>query len=336
MNWKDQVVLITGGTGSFGKKFTKILLEEQQPRKIIIFSRDELKQHEMQVGGYNHESLRYFIGDIRDRERLLRAMHGVDIVVHAAALKQVPACEYNPMEAIKTNIMGTANVVEAALDASVKKVLTVSTDKAVSPANLYGATKLAAEKLTIQSNAYAAGSATRYSCVRYGNVVGSRGSVVPLFLKQRGNGMITITDDRMTRFWLSLEQGVRFVINCIEQMEGGEVFIPKIPSTKVTDLARAIAPKAELDIIGIRPGEKLHEMLISEDEARNTVELDKMFVVQPAEATWFGYSWQAKGKPLSEGFYYSSDNNTEWLDIDGIKKYIAPFEELFSQGKLEG
>jgi UDP-N-acetylglucosamine 4,6-dehydratase len=336
MNWKDQVVLITGGTGSFGKKFTKVLLEEQKPRKIIIFSRDELKQHEMQVGGYNHQSLRYFIGDIRDRERLLRAMHGVDIVVHAAALKQVPACEYNPMEAIKTNIMGTANVVEAALDAGVKKVLTVSTDKAVSPANLYGATKLAAEKLTIQSNAYAAGSATRYSCVRYGNVVGSRGSVVPLFLKQRENGVITITDDRMTRFWLSLEQGVRFVINCIEQMEGGEVFIPKIPSTKVTDLARAIAPKAKLDIIGIRPGEKLHEMLISEDEARNTVELDKMFVVQPAEAIWFGYSWQAKGKTLAEGFYYSSDNNTEWLDIEGIKKYIAPFEELFSQGKLEG
>ena len=336
MNWKDQVVLITGGTGSFGKKFAKILLEEKQPKKIIIFSRDELKQHEMQVGGYNQENLRYFIGDIRDRERLLRAMHAVDIVVHAAALKQVPACEYNPMEAIKTNIMGTGNVMEAALDAGVKKVMTISTDKAVSPANLYGATKLAAEKLTIQSNAYAAGSATRYSCVRYGNVVGSRGSVVPLFLKQRGNGKITITDDRMTRFWLSLDQGVRFVITCIEQMEGGEVFIPKIPSTRVTDLARAIAPKAEINIIGIRPGEKLHEMLISEDEARHTVELDKMFVVQPAEAIWFGYSWQSVGRLLDEGFYYSSDNNAEWLDIEGIKKYIAPFEELFAQGQLEG
>ncbi|WKZ36465.1 MAG: UDP-N-acetylglucosamine 4,6-dehydratase (inverting) [Anaerolineales bacterium] len=336
MDWKKQVVLITGGTGSFGKKFTKILLEEHQPKKVIIFSRDELKQHEMRVGGYNHPSLRYFIGDVRDRERLVRAMHGVDIVVHAAALKQVPACEYNPMEAIKTNIMGTANVVEAALDAGVKKVLTVSTDKAVSPANLYGATKLAAEKLTIQSNAYAGGSATRFSCVRYGNVVGSRGSVVPLFLNQRGNGKITITDDRMTRFWLSLEQGVRFVIHCIEQMEGGEVFIPKIPSTKVTDLAKAIAPDAELDIIGIRPGEKLHEMLISEDEARHTIELDTMFVVQPAEATWFGYSWKDRGKPLAEGFYYSSDNNTEWLDVKGIKKYVAPFEDLFAQGKLEG
>jgi UDP-N-acetylglucosamine 4,6-dehydratase len=336
MDWKNQIVLVTGGTGSFGKKFTKILLEERSPKKVIIFSRDELKQHEMQVGGFNDERLRYFIGDVRDRERLVRAMHGVDVVVHAAALKQVPACEYNPMEAIKTNIMGTANVVEAALDAGVKKVLTVSTDKAVSPANLYGATKLAAEKLTIQSNAYAGGSATRFSCVRYGNVVGSRGSVVPLFLKQRSNGKITITDDRMTRFWLSLEQGVRFVIHSIEQMEGGEVFVPKIPSTKVTDLARAIAADAKLEIIGIRPGEKLHEMLISEDEARHTVELETMFVVQPAEATWFGYSWQDRGKILAEGYSYSSDNNSEWLDVEGIKKYVAPFEELFAQGKLEG
>jgi UDP-N-acetylglucosamine 4,6-dehydratase len=336
MNWKDQVVLVTGGTGSFGKKFIKILLEEKQPKKVIVYSRDELKQHEMQVGGYNQENLRYFIGDIRDRERLVRALHGVDIVVHAAALKQVPACEYNPMEAIKTNIMGTANVVDASLDAGVKKVLMVSTDKAVSPANLYGATKLAGEKLTIQSNAYAGGSATRFSCVRYGNVVGSRGSIVPLFLKQRASGRVTVTDDRMTRFWLSLEQGVRFVISCIEQMEGGEVFIPKIPSTKVVDLAKAIAPDARIEIIGIRPGEKLHEMLISEDEARHTIELDKMFVVQPAEATWFGYSWKDKGKELKEGYHYSSDNNSEWLDIEGIKKFIAPFEELFKQGKLEG
>ncbi len=336
MDWKNQVVLVTGGTGSFGKKFTRILLDEYNPKKVIIFSRDELKQHEMQVGGYNDPRLRYFIGDVRDRERLVRAMHGVDVVVHAAALKQVPACEYNPMEAIKTNIMGTANVVEAALDAGVKKVLTVSTDKAVSPANLYGATKLAAEKLTIQSNAYAAGSSTRYACVRYGNVVGSRGSVVPLFLKMRPTGRVTITDERMTRFWLSLEQGVRFVIHCIEQMEGGEVFVPKIPSTKVTDLARAIAPEAKIEIIGIRPGEKLHEMLISEDEARHTIEMERMFVVQPAEATWFGYSWKDKGKPLAEGFSYSSDNNSEWLDLEGIKKFIAPFEELYKQGKLEG
>ena len=336
MDWKNQVILITGGTGSFGKKFTEILLKEKQPKKVIIFSRDELKQHEMQVMGFNQPNLRYFIGDVRDRERLTRAMHGVDVVVHAAALKQVPACEYNPMEAVKTNIMGTSNVLEAALDAGVKKVMTISTDKAVNPVNLYGATKLAAEKLTVQSNAYAAGTATRYSCVRYGNVVGSRGSVVPVFLKQRESGKVTITDDRMTRFWLSLEQGVRFVIHCIEQMEGGEVFVPKIPSMKVIDLASAIAPKAKVNIIGVRPGEKLHEVLISEDEARNTIELKDMFVVQPAEAIWFGYQWQDKGKLLGDDFRYSSDNNTEWLDLEGIKKYIAPFEMLYTQGKLEG
>ncbi|HXF84749.1 MAG TPA: UDP-N-acetylglucosamine 4,6-dehydratase (inverting) [Anaerolineales bacterium] len=336
MDWKNQVVLITGGTGSFGKKFTQILLAEKQPKKIIIFSRDELKQYEMRTGGFDHPSLRYFIGDVRDRERLVRAMHGVDIVVHAAALKQVPACEYNPMEAIKTNILGTANVLEAALDAGVKKVMTISTDKAVNPVNLYGATKLAAEKLTVQSNAYAAGTATRYSCVRYGNVVGSRGSVVPLFLKQRANGTVTITDERMTRFWLSLEQGVHFVIECIEQMEGGEVFVPKIPSTRVIDLARAIVPNAKIEIIGIRPGEKLHEDLISEDEARHTVELEKMYVIQPAEASWFGYSWKDKGKPLPEGFTYTSNNNTQWLTIEEIRRFVEPFEELFRQGKLEG
>ncbi|PKN92315.1 MAG: UDP-N-acetylglucosamine 4,6-dehydratase (inverting) [Chloroflexi bacterium HGW-Chloroflexi-6] len=336
MDWTNKVILITGGTGSFGKKFTKILLAEKNPKKVIIFSRDELKQHEMRVAGYNDPRLRYFIGDVRDRERLVRAMHGVDIVVHAAALKQVPACEYNPMEAIKTNIIGTSNVIEAALDAGVGKVLALSTDKAVSPANLYGGTKLVAEKLVIQSNAYAAGTATRYSCVRYGNVVGSRGSIVPLFLKQRASGKITVTDERMTRFWLSLEQGVHFVITCIEQMEGGEVFVPKIPSTKVVDLARAIAPEAQIEIIGIRPGEKLHEDLLSADEARHAIELDKMYVVQPAEATWFGYSWKDKGKPLPEGFSYTSDNNTEWLDVEGIKKYIAPFEADFVNGTLEG
>ncbi|MCL4531107.1 MAG: UDP-N-acetylglucosamine 4,6-dehydratase (inverting) [Chloroflexi bacterium] len=335
MDWKNQVVLVTGGTGSFGKKFIEIMLKDFQPKKIIVFSRDELKQHEMQTMGFNHPSLRYFIGDVRDRERLLRAMHGVDIVVHAAALKQVPACEYNPMEAVKTNIMGTSNVVEAALDAGVKKVMALSTDKAVNPVNLYGATKLAAEKLTVQSNAYAAGTATRYSCVRYGNVVGSRGSVVPVFLKQRENGSVTITDDRMTRFWLSLEQGVRFVIACIERMHGGEVFVPKIPSMKVIDLAKAIAPKAKVNIIGIRPGEKLHEVLISEDEARNTVELDDMFIVKPPETLW-ERNLQYEGRSLPDGFRYSSDNNAEWLDIEGIKKFIAPFENLYAVGKLEG
>ena len=332
MNWKQQVILITGGTGSFGKKFIDIMLREFQPKKLIIYSRDELKQHEMRIAGFDHPSLRYFIGDVRDVERLRRAMHGVDIVVHAAALKQVPACEYNPMEAIKTNIMGTSNVVEAALDAGVKKVMAISTDKAVNPINLYGATKLAAEKLVVQSNAYAGANITRYACVRYGNVVGSRGSVVPVFLAQRKSGRVTLTDDRMTRFWLSLEQGVHFVISCIEQMHGGEVFVPKIPSMTVADLARAIAPQARIEIVGIRPGEKLHEVLISENEARTTIELKNMYVVQPSEAMWFVYDWESKGKYLPDGFRYASDTNTEWLDIEGIKKFIAPYEESYSEG----
>jgi UDP-N-acetylglucosamine 4,6-dehydratase len=332
MDWQKKTVLVTGGTGSFGKKFVEIMLKEYHPIKVIIYSRDELKQHEMRSAGFDHPSLRYFIGDVRDQERLWRAMHGVNIVVHAAALKQVPACEYNPMEAIKTNIMGTSNVIEAALDSGVEKVMSLSTDKAVNPVNLYGATKLAAEKLVVQSNAYAAGTATRFSCVRYGNVVGSRGSVVPVFLKQRENGAVTITDKRMTRFWLSLEQGVHFVIRCIEQMHGGEVFVPKIPSMKLIDLARAIAPKARIEVIGIRPGEKLHEVLISEDEARSTVELEDMFVVQPAEAMWFVHDWKSQGKPLPDGFRYASDTNPHWLDLEGIQKFIAPFEEVYANG----
>ncbi|HEX8992357.1 MAG TPA: UDP-N-acetylglucosamine 4,6-dehydratase (inverting) [Anaerolineales bacterium] len=335
MDWQNQVILITGGTGSFGKKFVEIALNDLHPRKIIVFSRDELKQHEMRTAGFDQSSLRYFIGDVRDRERLTRAMHGVDVVVHAAALKQVPACEYNPMEAVKTNIMGTSNVVEAALDAGVKKVMALSTDKAVNPVNLYGATKLAAEKLTVQSNNYAAGSATRYACTRYGNVVGSRGSVVPVFLSQREHGKVTVTDDRMTRFWLSLEQGVRFVIDCIDQMHGGEVFVPKIPSMKVIDLAKAIAPAAAISVIGIRPGEKLHEVLISEDEARNAVERDHMFIVKPPETLW-ERNLHYDGTPLPEGFRYSSDNNKEWLDIEGIRRFVEPFERLYAVGKLGG
>jgi len=332
MNWKDKVILITGGTGSFGKKFVEVMLKEYHPKKLIVYSRDELKQLEMRAAGFDHPSLRYFIGDVRDQERLRRAMHGVDIVVHAAALKQVPACEYNPMEAIKTNIMGTSNVIEAALDSGVEKVMSLSTDKAVNPVNLYGATKLAAEKLVVQSNAYAAGTATRYSCVRYGNVVGSRGSVVPVFIQQRSSGKLTLTDERMTRFWLSLEQGVHFVIRCIEQMHGGEVFVPKIPSMKVLDLARAIAPHARVEVIGIRPGEKLHEVLISEDEARTAVELGDMFVVLPAEGMWFVYDWKSRGKSLPADFRYTSDTNTHWLDLESIQKFIAPFEEAYANG----
>lgn len=322
MNWNDQVVLITGGTGSFGRKFVQMMLEEYKPAKIIVFSRDELKQHEMREAGLTDSSLRYFIGDVRDLSRMRRAMHGVDVVVHAAALKQVPACEYNPMEAIMTNIMGGRNVVEAALDMGVNKVMALSTDKAVNPINLYGATKLAAEKLFVQSNSYAGGTGTRFSCVRYGNVVGSRGSVVPVFLRQRATGVITITDERMTRFWLSLEQGVRFTIRCIEQMHGGEVFVPRIPSMRIVDLAKVLAPDAEIEFIGIRPGEKLHEVLISEDEARHTVELEDMFVVEPAQPMWFGRYWQENGKSLPDGFRFASDTNEEWLSAGQIRAIV--------------
>jgi UDP-N-acetylglucosamine 4,6-dehydratase len=325
MDWSNKSVLVTGGTGSFGKKFVEIMLQEFHPARLIIFSRDELKQHEMQVSGFDHPSLRYFIGDVRDQQRLFRAMHGVDIVVHAAALKQVPACEYNPMEAIKTNILGSSNVVEAALDARVAKVLALSTDKAVNPINLYGATKLAAEKLFVQSNSYAAGTTTRFSCVRYGNVVGSRGSVIPIFLQQRQNGKLTITDPRMTRFWLTLEQGVRFVIRCTEQMRGGEVFVPKIPSTRIADLARVIAPQAELEVIGIRAGEKLHEVLIHEDEARQTLELEDMFIVAPTHTLW-QRDLQYEGRPLPDGYRYSSEANQYWLSDEEIRAILAPLE----------
>ncbi len=330
MNWKNKTVLVTGGTGSFGKAFIRILLEEEQPEKVIVFSRDELKQHEMRAAGFDHPNIRYFIGDIRDLERMKRAMYGVDVVVHAAALKQVPACEYNPMEAIKTNILGSSNVVEAALEAGVEKVMALSTDKAVNPVNLYGATKLAAEKLTVQSNAYSGDRPTRFSCVRYGNVVGSRGSVVPVFLRQRASGKVTVTDERMTRFWLSLEQGVRFVLRCIDQMQGGEVFVPKLPSTTLMDLVAVIAPDAEVEVVGIRPGEKLHEVLVSEDEARSAVELEDMYVIQPAQGPWFVHSWEKQGKQLPDGFRYSSDANPDKLNPAQIKELVAPFEQATS------
>jgi len=327
MDWKNKVILVTGGTGSFGKKFIEVMLKEYQPAKLIVFSRDEQKQHEMRQAGFDHPNLRYFIGDIRDAARLRRAFEGVDFVVHAAALKQVPACEYNPMEAVKTNILGSSNVIDAALDAGVERVIALSTDKAVNPINLYGATKLAAEKLFVQSNAYAGGRRSRFACVRYGNVVGSRGSVVPVFLRQREEGAITITDERMTRFWITLEQGVRFVIRCLEEMHGGEVFVPKIPSMKVVDLARVVAPEAKINVIGIRPGEKLHEVLISEDEARTVVELDDMYVVQPAEALWFGRDWEKQGKAINDEFRYASNNNTEWLSADEIGDIVEQVEE---------
>jgi UDP-N-acetylglucosamine 4,6-dehydratase/5-epimerase len=325
MNWQDSVVLVTGGTGSFGRKFTEILLREHRPRKLIVFSRDELKQHEMrqQYPEGAESPLRFFIGDVRDRERLERAFHGVDIVVHAAALKQVPACEYNPFEAILTNVMGAKNIIDAAIDQQVSKILALSTDKAVNPVNLYGATKLCAEKLFVQGNAYAGVAGTRFSCVRYGNVVGSRGSVIPLFLQQRQRGRLTVTDPRMTRFWITLEQGVRFVIRCLERMHGGEVFVPKIPSMNIMDLAQAVAPQCDVEEVGIRPGEKLHEVLISEDEARNTVEVDDMFVVlQPYHPLWVEENWRS-GRALPADFRYGSDNNAQWLKASDLEKLVA-------------
>lgn len=315
-------ILITGGTGSFGKKFTEhVLTHEADVQRLVIFSRDELKQHEMRTQGFNDPRLRYFIGDVRDADRLRRAMQGIDTVVHAAALKQVPACEYNPIEAVMTNIMGAKNVIEAALDSGVQKVLAMSTDKATAPVNLYGATKLVAEKLFVQANSYSGFEGARFACVRYGNVVGSRGSVVPLFEQQRLSGKVTVTDKRMTRFWITLEQGVQFVLSCIEQMHGGEVFIPKIPSMNIMDLVATVAPECEVEFMGIRAGEKLHEAMISEDEARQSVELDDRYVILPAHAWWSKKNW-VEGRPLPDGFSYSSDSNDQWLTGKHLQRMI--------------
>jgi UDP-N-acetylglucosamine 4,6-dehydratase len=327
MNWPEQTVLITGGTGSFGKKFAEIMLREYRPKRLVIFSRDELKQHDMRAAGFDDSSLRYFIGDVRDAGRLQRAFSGVTVVVHAAALKQVPACEYNPFEAIQTNIMGGRNVIDAAIDKSVERILALSTDKAVNPVNLYGATKLCAEKVFVQANAYAGAQDTRFSCARYGNVVGSRGSVIPVFLEQRKRGRITVTDPRMTRFWLTLEQGVRFVIRAIEQMHGGEIFVPKIPSMRLVDLAEAVAPGCAIEFIGIRAGEKLHEVLLSEDEARNAVETDGMYVIQPTHPWWKRAHW-IHGRPLPQGFRYTSDSNEQWLSHEQLQELIEPGSAL--------
>ena len=325
---KGKSVLITGGTGSFGKKFARKVLRECDPAKVIIFSRDELKQHEMRVAGMNDPRLRYFIGDVRDYKRLKRAMYGVDVVVHAAALKQVSACEYNPIEAVETNIEGARCIIDAALDNGVKNVIALSTDKAVNPVNLYGATKLVAEKLFVQANSYSGDGPTRFSCVRYGNVVGSRGSVIPLFMEQRETGKVTVTDPRMTRFWITLEQGTNFVLRCLKVMSGGEVFVPRISSMKIIDLVKAIAPDCEVEEVGIRPGEKMHEMLISEGEAKYTVELPDMFVVRPVY-TWWGTEKEIEGRRLPEGYCYSSDNNHMWLSVEDLQEMcVEAMEEL--------
>ncbi len=318
LDLNDKVILVTGGTGSFGRKFTEVVLKKWQPKKLIIFSRDEYKQLEM-AREFDSPALRFFIGDVRDGDRLHRAMRGVDIVIHAAALKQVPACEYNPFEAVKTNILGGANVIDAAIDCEVGKVLAISSDKAVNPINLYGATKLCAEKLFVQGNFYSTTHGTRFSCARYGNVVGSRGSVIPLFIQQRSNGTVTVTDERMTRFWLTLENGVEFVLKALGAMRGGEIFVPKIPSMRIIDLVKTIAPNCTVKFTGIRPGEKIHEVLISEDEARQTVQLEDMFVIYSTHDGFRLSDAPLSGKPLSEGFRFASDQNDQWLTMEQLK-----------------
>jgi UDP-N-acetylglucosamine 4,6-dehydratase/5-epimerase len=328
MQWNELTLFVAGGTGSFGKKFAAVVLKKYRPKKLIIFSRDELKQSEMRQQFAEYDStLRFFIGDVRDHDRLCRAMQGVDIVVHAAALKQIPSCEYNPFEAVMTNIIGSRNVIDAAIDCGVKRAILVSTDKAVNPVNLYGATKLCAEKLFIHGNAYSGAKGARFAAVRYGNVVGSRGSVVPLFAEQRKNGCVTITDERMTRFWITLEKGVNLVVRVIEEMKGGEIFVPKLPSMRVVDLAEAIAKDAKVRVIGIRPGEKLHEQLISEHEARYALEYEDHFVILAPHA-WEDRDYLVGGRPVPDGFRYSSDNNSTWLDPTDFAALVANHPEL--------
>ncbi|WLD93090.1 UDP-N-acetylglucosamine 4,6-dehydratase (inverting) [Alkalihalobacillus sp. AL-G] len=323
MNLSQKTILVTGGTGSFGKQFIKKVLQEDV-KKVIVFSRDELKQYEM-AKEFTDSRMRFFIGDVRDKDRLYRAFDGVDIVIHAAALKHVGACEYNPFEAVKTNINGAQNIIEAAIDRGVRRVIALSTDKACSPINLYGATKLASDKLFVAANSYAGDKDTRFAVVRYGNVVGSRGSVVPFFQNIKHTGTLPVTDTRMTRFWITLDQGVQFVVDNLQRMKGGEIFVPKIPSMNVLDLAEAIAPECDIEVVGIRPGEKLHEAMITEDDARRTLEYDSYYVIQP-EFPWWKKEFSNGGTPLSDDFRYSSETNTEWLSVEDLRNLIQQKE----------
>ena len=319
-------ILITGGTGSFGQQCAAFLLTHCRPRRVVIFSRDEVKQHEMRerFSYFEGSVMRYFIGDVRDRERLYRAFRGVDFVVHAAALKQVVTAEYNPLEVIKTNVLGASNIIDAAIDCKVKKVIALSSDKAVNPVNLYGATKLCADKLFVAAGVYDGPRDTRFAVVRYGNVIGSRGSVVPEFLGRRASGVLPITDPRMTRFWITLEQAVKFVAKSLAVMEGGEIFVPKIPSMRVVDLAQAIVPDCRHEIVGIRPGEKLHEVLLTEEEARRTIEFDDHYVIRPhAVRSDCNGDHLRSGRPVHEGFRYSSESNTDWLTTETLKQIIS-------------
>ncbi|MCI0510289.1 UDP-N-acetylglucosamine 4,6-dehydratase (inverting) [Chromohalobacter sp.] len=321
--FEGKTILVTGGTGSFGHTFIPMTLEKYNPKKIIIFSRDEMKQWEM-AKKFQHDSrVRFFIGDVRDRERVYRALDGVDFVVHAAATKIVPTAEYNPFECVKTNVQGAMNLIDACIDKGVKKVVALSTDKASSPINLYGATKLTSDKLFVAGNSYAGGHETRFAVVRYGNVMGSRGSVIPFFMSIRDKGTLPITDERMTRFMISLEQGVELVWHAFQDMEGGEIYVKKIPSMNVTDLARVIAPEAKQEVVGIRPGEKLHEQMIGAEDAYYTYEYPEHFKILPAINSWDQDANRIKdGKKVPEGFIYSSDTNAEWMADETLKAWI--------------
>jgi UDP-N-acetylglucosamine 4,6-dehydratase len=321
MDLSGATILLTGGTGSFGGAFVERVLDEWPDATIRVYSRDELKQSEMRAR-YGDRQVRYVLGDIRNKTRMARACQGADIIVHAAAMKQVPACEYNPFEAVQTNVLGSQHVVDCAIDSSVTKVVALSTDKAVNPVNLYGATKLCEEKIVVQGNAYASHSDTVLSCVRYGNVVGSRGSVVPLFEQQAAAGSLTITDERMTRFWITLDQAVDLVLFALDHSTGGEVFIPKIPSMKVTDLAEAIAPGVPREVTGIRPGEKLHEILLTADESRHAIEAEDVYVVLPEHPWWTDEPGWLEGKPLDDDFTYSSATNTDWLSVEELRELV--------------
>lgn len=314
-----KTVLLTGGTGSFGQAFVKKILQDPSLKKLIVFSRDEFKQHQMQQV-FLDERLRFFIGDVRDKERLARAFLGADIVIHAAALKQVPTLEYNPFEAVKTNILGSQNVIDAAIDTGVKKAILISSDKAVSPVNLYGATKLCAEKIFVAANSYAP-KKTIFSVVRYGNVVSSRGSIIETLQSQKATGVVSLTDKRMTRFWLTLEQGVDVVLQSLQLMRGGEIFVPKIPSMHVTDLISCVAPGCKVRVIGVRPGEKIHESLITEHEAPQTLEYENFFLIKPQFVSWNRADF-GNGKPVKKDFHYASHTNKQWLQQDDLKKLI--------------
>lgn len=324
----NKIILVTGGTGSFGNTFVPMTLARYKPKKIIIFSRDEMKQWDMAKKFQQDPRVRFFIGDVRDRERLYRALDGVDFVVHAAATKIVPTAEYNPFECVKTNIHGAMNLIDACIDKGVQRVVALSTDKASSPVNLYGATKLASDKLFVAGNSYSGGNGSRFAVVRYGNVMGSRGSVIPFFLSIAETGMLPITDERMTRFMISLEEGVELVWHAFDDMEGGEIYVKKIPSMKVIDLARTIAPEAKLDFVGIRPGEKLHEQMIGEDDSYYTYEYPEYYKILPAINNWANCSKRIKdGKKVSEGFCYTSNNNSEWMSPAELDAWIEANRE---------